>query len=213
MDEDAVKRLASDVKKLMEGEVGKIVRKRVKEFKEMGRKPGRELFKELCFCILTANFSAEKGIIIQRKIGDEFLTLPEGELARRLRKLGHRYPEARARYIVEARRYKGSLRRVIEELGEPRRIRDWLARNVKGVGYKEASHFLRNMGFLDLAILDFHILNILHRYGLIQRPKTLTPRRYVEIEETLRRVAELLGITLGELDLYLWYMETGKVLK
>ena len=88
-----------------------------------------------------------------------------------------------------------------------------LIRNVKGIGPKEASHFLRNIGYSGFAILDFHIINILARYGLIEKPKTLTKRRYLEIEELLRSIAAKTDLSLAELDLYLWYMETGKILK
>jgi N-glycosylase/DNA lyase len=57
------------------------------------------------------------------------------------------------------------------------------------------------------------MIDIMVRCGLIDEPRTLTKRRYLEIEDVLRMVAERSGLSLGELDLYLWYMETGKVLK
>jgi N-glycosylase/DNA lyase len=84
---------------------------------------------------------------------------------------------------------------------------------VTGIGYKEASHFIRNIGHTDCAIIDFHILDILARSGLIDKPKTLTRKKYLEIEDVLRRIGARSSLNLGELDLYLWYMETGKVLK
>ena len=34
-----------------------------------------------------------------------------------------------------------------------------------------------------------------------------------QIEEKLRRLSKPVGLNLAELDLYLWYLETGKVLK
>jgi N-glycosylase/DNA lyase len=186
---------------------------RISEFRELGSKPAKEIFKELCFCLLTANYSAEGGIRIQREIGDGFLTLPEGELAAELRRLGHRYPEARAGYIVAAREHIEGLMEVLGSGRDQKDVREWVVGNVKGLGYKEASHFLRNIGFDGLAIIDFHIVDLLVRYGLIERPKTLTKRRYLEIEKVLEEVAGRSGITLAELDLYLWCAETGKVLK
>ena len=90
---------------------------------------------------------------------------------------------------------------------------NWLAKNIKGLGMKEASHFLRNIGYKNVAIIDFHILDLLARYGLIEKPKTMTPKKYIEIENELKKISEKTGINLGELDLYLWYKETGKDLE
>jgi N-glycosylase/DNA lyase len=79
---------------------------------------------------------------------------------------------------------------------------------------KEASHFLRNVGHKDLAILDRHILNLMFDRGyLLERPKTLTPKQYLAVEETFNMIAENLEMSSAELDLYMWYMKTGIVLK
>ena len=89
-----------------------------------------------------------------------------------------------------------------------------LLEKVDGIGYKEASHFLRNVGFDGAAILDRHILTLMREYKLIEHvPETLTRRRYLEIEEKLRELAGKVDLSLAELDLYLWYMKTGEVLK
>jgi N-glycosylase/DNA lyase len=51
-------------------------------------------------------------------------------------------------------------------------------------------------------------------YELISEiPKTLTRRKYLEIERKLEKLAEGASLSLGELDLYLWFMKTGKILK
>lgn len=200
---------------LKDSEIRNLIDKRIKEFKVLGRKTSREIFKELCFCLLTANFSAERGIVIQEKIGDGFLTLPEKRLASTLRALGYRYPNIRAGYIVAARKYKDSITDYVayrKSYIEQNR-RDWIVKSIKGLGYKEGSHFLRNIGYKNLAIIDFHIIDLLVRHGLIARPKTLTKKKYLKIEEVLRKIAYKSNLTLAELDLYLWYIETKKVLK
>lgn len=130
-------------------EVGELIGSRIKEFEDLGKRPSRELFKELCFCVLTANFNAEKSIRIQREIGDGFLSLSESQLTERLSELGHRYPEARARYIVSARRYRDSLKGALEAFHAEGEARELLADHIKGLGYKEASHFLRNIGYCN----------------------------------------------------------------
>ncbi len=194
-------------------EVGPVVAERLASFKKT-RSSEDALFSELCFCILTANYTAAGGIRIQQLIGDGFLRLPEAELAGRLRSLGHRFPSSRAGYIVKARRLYGGLGILLGSFSTAAEAREWLAGEVKGLGYKEASHLLRNTGHMDVAIIDRHILRFLKARGLIDDvPGSLTRRRYLCYEQMLRAVAERLGVSLGELDLYLWYMETGKILK
>ena len=207
-----MKKLLESIEILKGSDIGTLVNTRTKEFKEIDRKSSGEIFQELCFCILTANFNAEKCIKIQREIGDEFLTLSEEDLAKRLAEFGHRFPNARARYISDSVKYKDSLKDAIDS-SNGEELRDWLVKNMKGLGHKEASHFLRNIGFDDFAIIDFHIIDVLVTYKLVERPKTLTKRKYLEIENTLRDIAKQTNLTLAELDLYLWYIETGKILK
>ena len=101
----------------------------------------------------------------------------------------------------------------MEGIGDEHRLRRWLAENVPGLGFKEASHFLRNVGFRNLAIIDFHIIRLLKRYGLLGDFRSLTRRRYLEIEKLLREIADRLGLSLAELDLYLWYLDSGKIVK
>lgn len=204
--------LIKQIQSLKDGEIGNLIQKRIGEFKELNKKPSDELFKELCFCILTANFNAEKSIKIQNEIGECFLDNSEEELAKKLKNLGHRYPNTRAKYISESRKCKESLREVIQ-FNDKKKLREWIVNNVKGLGYKEASHFLRNIGFDDFAIIDFHIVDILVKHDLIKRPKTLTKTRYLQIENLLRTIGKKTDLTLAELDLYLWYLETGKILK
>jgi N-glycosylase/DNA lyase len=210
---DFAVKILEDIETLKKSGIKKLVEARTEQFKEMREKPSSELFKELCFCILCANFTAEGSIRIQNAVGDGFLNMPEKRLAQGLRALGHRFPDARARYIVEARRLKDSLKTIIASFNNEQKLREWLIAEVKGIGPKEASHFLRNIGYTDFAILDFHIISVLVRYGLIEKPRSLTNRRYLEIEKLLRHIARKANLNLAELDLYLWYMETGRVLK
>ncbi|MFX0023913.1 MAG: N-glycosylase, partial [Candidatus Hermodarchaeota archaeon] len=90
---------------------------------------------------------------------------------------------------------------------------DWLVKNVKGIGYKEASHFLRNIGYTEYAIVDFHIVDLLVKHNFIEKPKTMTKSKYLEIEKILKSIGSELELNMAELDLYLWYLETGKILK
>jgi N-glycosylase/DNA lyase len=162
---------------------------------------------------MTANFNAQRSIDIQNSVGRGFCTLGEKELAAKLKELGHRFPAARANYMAEAQKHLPMLKETLSKFGSEAELREWLVENVRGLGYKEASHFMRNIGFTDVAIIDFHIVDLLVRHGIVERPKTLTPKKYLEIETTLRDIAKKAGLNLAELDLSLWYMETGKILK
>jgi N-glycosylase/DNA lyase len=96
------------------------------------------------------------------------------------------------------------------------RRRDFLAANpgIKGIGYKEASHFLRNVGFNGYAILDKHILRTLAELGVIDSSKPpTTKKKYVAIEVRMREFASEIGIGVDELDLLLWSNKTGEILK
>ena len=208
-----MKRLLQSIKNLKNSKVKNLVDTRLREFKEIGNGSNNEIFEELCFCILTANFNAERSIKIQRQIGDGFLSFSKSVLAEKLRELGHRFPNRRAEYIVDARKHENSLKDIVKTFNDDNELREWIVKNVKGIGYKEASHFLRNIGYTSFAIIDFHIINVLTKHNIIEKPKVLTKRKYLEIEDVLREIARKSNVNLAELDLYLWYMETGKVLK
>ncbi len=203
------------IENLKNSPIKQIIDSRMKEFSELGKKSSNEIFKELCFCLLTANFSAHGGIKIQDAVGDGFLILPEDELAKKLSELGHRFPNTRAKYIFEARKYKEDIKEILNNLKNELEAREWIVKNIKGLGMKESSHFLRNIGYKNLAIIDFHIIDLLARNNLIEKPKSksLQPKKYIEIENLLGEIAKKTNLSLGELDLYLWYEETGKVLK
>ncbi len=201
----ALTALVSDIRK-SRSKAGPVIARRMDEFRN-----NSDWFSELCFCILTANYTAEGGMRIQKSVKD-FSMLSRAGIERKLRSHGYRFPKVRSEYLSLAKKHKGSLKSLRDMRCSAER-REWLVRNVKGLGYKEASHFLRNVGFSDVAIVDRHILSVLETYGLIERPKSITPKRYLEIERLLERIARRLSMSQGELDLYLWHMKTGKVLK
>lgn len=133
----------------------------------------------------------------------------------------HRYPRARAAYIAVTREFLLQncdlrLRERLESFSDDIERRDWIAgtRDIKGIGYKEASHFLRNVGFRNYAILDKHILRCMFELGAIDSPNPPATRaRYIETERGLRDLACQLEIDFDELDLVLWSLKTGEILK
>ena len=209
-------------------EVGKYVKDRISEFKNL-RKNGitefnfkpfldiepykADIFSEASFCILTANSSASLGIKIQREVGiDGFKNLTFEELSNIFISMGHRFAVQRAERIIKLREKKELLNKVVK-MENGKEARELLVKNIYGYGYKEASHFLRNVGFEDVAIIDRHISRFLFEKGLVKPRKTITRRVYIECEEALSRITEELNLTQGELDLYIFYIKTKKVLK
>lgn len=207
-----MKSLIEKIETLKNSEIGNLVNQRINEFKKINRNSNDELFQEMCFCILTANYNAEKSIKIQNEIQNCFSTDSTDELSKKLKNYGHRFPNTRAKYISESLKCKDKLKDIVK-FHDKQALRNWIVNNVKGLGYKEASHFLRNIGFDNYAIIDFHIIDILYDNKLIQKPKTITKNKYLEIEDLLKKIAKKTNLTLAELDLYLWYIETGKILK
>lgn len=216
--EAGVESLAGEVGRLTgDPRVRRLVESRVAEFKEMNGEGSPSWFIELVYCILTAYSSAERAQICVDALNGCGVLVDGGvsEVAETLKRGGHMFADRRAEYIVAVRRFAGGIKDVIRGFESSAVAREWLVRNVRGLGWKEASHFLRNVGYLDIAILDRHVLSNMREHGIIPNGgrKGLTKRRYLEYEGLLRRVADRLGMPLGEMDLYLWYRKTRKVLK
>lgn len=207
--------LSNVINVLKKADVGLQVKERVDSFKALGNYgTDEEIFSELCFCILTANSRAKAGIIAQRELGAaSFMKMEEEQLSRKLRSFGCRFYNLKAKYIVEARKFN-EIRNVLSMFNNLFEKRDWLALNIRGMAYKESSHFLRNIGELDVAILDVHVVRVLFNYGVFESPdRPRNKREYLIREEKLRSFSNYLSMPMGELDLYLWYLETGEVLK
>lgn len=189
---------------------------KLREFASLKEHPER-WFSELCYCILTANSTAEMCMKVQQQVGEGFKNLPLKQLKKKMKSASCRFYNKRAEYIVEAREKFDPL--IVKQLADknPMQAREWLADeksegHIKGIGRKEASHFLRNIGY-NIAIADFHIIDILKRYRFLPAGMVLNWKNYIVIEDKLKWLAKRFEMSLGELDLYLWYMETGKILK
>ena len=167
---------------------------------------------ELAFCISTANSSALAGLKFQKSLESlELKDLDVDAIEELLMRAGVRFYTKKAEYIAKAIEKFDFVERALD-------LPSFSARKIlikiKGLGYKEASHFLRNVGRRDVAIIDRHVMRWMFEKGYIDKiPKSLTPKRYVELEEILRRIAVNMGLSLAELDLIIWYEMTGKVLK
>ncbi|MEW6207926.1 MAG: N-glycosylase/DNA lyase [Acidobacteriota bacterium] len=191
------------------------------EFERVGRRASDErLFEELTFCIYTAGASARMGLRCVASVRSVLMTGSVEDIQLALARK-HRWPEARGAYVFETREYLREhcqlrIRELLEGFETANERRDFFAANprVRGIGYKEASHYLRNVGFRGYAILDKHILARLAEFSVIENPKPpSSKKKYVALEENMKRFACETGIDFDELDLLLWYSKTGEILK
>jgi N-glycosylase/DNA lyase len=201
----------------------KQIRARLDQFQAIWREGSDEqLWEELVFCIFTAGASARMGFRAVEAIRPLLMEGRREDMTLALRTAGaHRFPIERPGYIVVTRNYLRehcdmALREKLRSFADPLERRDWLAREkgIKGLGYKESSHFLRNIGLLGHAILDKHVMSCLLDLKVVDTSKPPATRaRYLETESRLRSFAGEIRIDFDELDLVLWSMKTGEVLK
>jgi len=206
--------MLKSIKELKNSDISKKVNQRLKEFTSFSKKDGKEWFSEMCFCLLTANSKASTAIAIQKELRAEgFIYCTRKQLVECIKRNKHRFHNNKAKFIIAARKFS-DIRDILRTLKTSQAKRDFLVENIKGLGYKEASHFLRNTGHFDVAILDRHVLNLLlENEYLKERPKTITKKEYLRIEEILEKLSKKLKMSQAELDLYLWFLKTGEVLK
>jgi N-glycosylase/DNA lyase len=178
--------------------------------------PPSEYFYEMVYCLLTPQSSAVNAgrvvdILKERGFHHEGFD-PEPVLSDRRHYI--RFHRTKARRLLAARGNFPEIAARLANGSSPAELREWLVRNVPGFGWKEASHFLRNIGRRELAILDRHILRNLAASGALRRlPKTLTPKRYLSVEKKFAAFSRDIGIPMDELDLLFWSMGTGLILK
>ncbi|HRH40863.1 MAG TPA: N-glycosylase/DNA lyase [Pyrinomonadaceae bacterium] len=200
---------------------GEDIRTKLAEFEAIWQEGSDEkLWEEMVFCFFTGGCSARMGLRSIEAVRSILLTGDHEELMNAL--VGkHRYPRARAGYIVASRDFLQEhcgmqLRKKLNSFGNDLERRDWLVKEkrIKGLGYKEASHFLRNIGLKGYAILDKHILRSLAELGFIDEPTPPNTRtKYLAIENKLKEFAQQVEIDFDEMDLVLWSLKTGEILK
>lgn len=207
--------------------VEKIIKNRLKEFERLGNskqtlfdfypflnlKIRATIKSELAFCISTANSSAISGLYFQKQLEKfDFNRIEVEKIETLLKQAGVRFYSKKAIYISKALLNFEIVERALKI--EDKKARDILVSSIKGLGYKEASHFLRNVGRKNIAIIDRHILRWMRERGLTDNiPKNLNKKNYLQLERILSKLSDEIGMNLAKLDLYMWYEKTKKVLK
>jgi N-glycosylase/DNA lyase len=176
-----------------------------------------DYFYELVYCLLTPQSSAahaEQAVSLLSSAGFHHKKVNPERILRR-KECYIRFHRTKSRHLLRMKEQFPVIARKLSEPASAFELREWLVKNVHGLGYKESSHFLRNIGKNDgLAILDRHILRNLNRLDLIDSiPKTIGRKQYLEIEQSFSKCAMTFGIAFDELDLLFWSMETGEIRK
>ncbi len=190
------------------------IRKRLQEFSEV---PQSEYFYELAYCLLTPQSSAAHAEKVIEALKKANFINSDIEPASFLRKKESyiRFHNVKSGYLKLLKiQFPEISKKIMDETSSIEK-REWLVKNVKGFGYKEASHFLRNIGKNDgLAILDRHILRTLKNLDIIQKiPTSISKKNYIKIEDRFKKFSTNIGIKLDELDLVFWSIQTGEIRK
>ncbi|GMO65486.1 MAG: N-glycosylase/DNA lyase [Endomicrobiia bacterium] len=201
--------------------VSPIILSREKHFDKV-RENGtdEEIFAELIFCLFTPQ---SKAILCWNAVNElakknMIFNSEEENIIKIIKKV--RFKNNKVKYLIEARKMfiingKINLKERLKSFKDIYKLRKWLAENVKGIGYKEAGHFLRNIGIgKDLAILDRHILKNLKIYGAIkEKPLILNKKTYLETEKHMQSFSKNIGIPMSHLDMLFWCKNTGGIFK
>ena len=179
-----------------------------------------EIFAELVFCLFTPQSKAVSCWAAVNKLADSNMIFEAsaGEIAKTIS--GVRFHNNKARFAVKARTIfmSGGKMKIKEKLAafdDIYELREWIIKNIKGIGYKEAGHFMRNIGIgKDLAILDRHILKNLKILGAIREiPEILSPKTYKKTEKQMQIFCKKIKIPMSHMDMILWCKESGGIFK
>lgn len=186
---------------------------RLKEFKNVKKE---DYFYEFCYCILTPQSKAKNAYEVQKLLQEmDFLNCAlDVTYILRDKSRYIRFHNQKAKRLLESRIIFNDIKNVLESKLNQYEKRNWIAENINGFGLKESSHFLRNIGYRNLAILDRHILRHLTYCGIFTEiPKIKSKKHYIKLENEFISYSKSINIAIDELDLLFWASSTGEILK
>lgn len=192
----------------------KDIQNRKQEFLK-NKEDKQKIFKELCFCLLTPQSKAISCWQAVEEIFKKGFPKCDKKVVQEVLKSKVRFYRNKSEYLYQLAKKIDVIYKIINTNLEPQILREILVREIKGLGLKEASHFLRNIGYsFDLAILDRHILKNLKELRVIKTiPKSLTTKKYLDIEQKFINFSKKIKIPLVDLDLLFWAKQAGVVFK
>jgi len=175
--------------------------------------------REVALCLLTPQSSPVRAEAAMQQLEAQGLfqgALSEQEVAEILRAPNSyvRFHLTRSKRLLRFVEQQEELLNFLLEGHPPTEERFFLVERVNGIGMKEGSHALRNIGRKNLAILDRHILTKLVELGVLKAvPNTISHKKYLEIEQKFQKFSLQVEISMDELDLLFWAEKTGFVFK
>jgi len=167
---------------------------------------------ELVFCLCTPQSKAVlcRDAVVSMETNDLLRSSTKAQLLDHMQNV--RFNDRKSDYIISAQgEFEHIYANILRLKEDPQQLREWLANNVKGFGFKESSHFLRNIGIGEnLAILDVHIIRALHEFGLTTKTNSgLSKKDYLETEQRFASLAKALNMSVIELDCTIWLSRSG----
>ena len=186
-----------------------------------------DLWRELAYCLLGSQvryeLAWEAALAIERH-GVLPWSSSRGEDGRRKiyqvltdgielngRKCVYRFPNAKSRQLAETGEaimsQAASLQDFLSGFSDADLLRAWMVRCAPGLGPKQASMFLRNIGLtFDQAVLDRHVVRYMEAIELVEegRHHTASLKTYRVTEGILRQHAQDFGYCVGLLDSAIW---------
>ena len=203
--------------------------KRLREFQAMRTASEERIFYELCYCIYTPQSNAvrcdEAVHMLSRDCSLEHLDMEclkverASKKARFWRTKSKRIIEAWGRYMSDGTvKLMSFIKQLEKSYSNQIGLRNRLREEFKGLGLgmKETSHFLRNIGFGEnIAIIDRHILSCLAELRVIDESMSAlkSDKDYLWIEKNTLQFSGEIGIPSVELDLIFWSAKTGFIYK
>lgn len=190
-----------------------LIKQRLDEFKNVQES---KYFYELCFCICTPQSRASSALAVQLELekldflNKEFDPTP----ILRNKKNYIRFHNQKSKRLILIKEQWAEIKTVLDSEMSGEEKREWINDNVNGIGRKESAHYLRNIGYRNLAILDRHILKHLVTSGVFEEvPNISTKSRYDAVSSKFMEFSNEVNIPMDELDLLFWAEEAGEILK
>ncbi|MEA5099184.1 MAG: hypothetical protein VB011_01535 [Bacteroidales bacterium] len=184
-----------------------------------------DLLSELVLCILSSNIKYEVALLYTIKLKDEeyIKKAINNELeVKQLYKcllepisinenlIRYRFPKSKSEQLFKTIKNIYGNKRTIKEIlinaETSSEARNSLISICVGMGYKQSSMFLRNIGFcFDLAIIDTHIIDYLKLVDVLPSEiGDISKSTYLKIESLYSKYAKSKQFDINKLDVAIW---------